>query len=197
MTSIRDGASAFSPRALFGGFPGLSFPGLWVEVREKTSFMRNHRNSSPVPVNSYHPTSTSEGQKSSGKDPASVRMRYGRCHRRRRLIPSRVDVEAKLVLTITFQIACIFDVDMLRTCLYVECMTKMIQVRNVPEDLHRLLKSRAALAGKSLSEYLLEELRRVAARPTLSELAERISNRESVTPPIPPSEVLQVERESR
>jgi len=75
-------------------------------------------------------------------------------------------------------------------------MTKMIQVRNVPENLHRLLKSRAALAGKSLSEYLLEELRRVAARPTLSELAERISTRESVTPPIPPSEVLRVERES-
>lgn len=83
------------------------------------------------------------------------------------------------------------------TCLYAECMTKMIQIRNVPDDLHRLLKSRAALAGKSLSEYLLEGLRRVAARPTLTKLAERISDRESVTPPIPPSEVLRVERESR
>jgi plasmid stability protein len=76
-------------------------------------------------------------------------------------------------------------------------MTKMIQIRNVPDDLHRLLKSRAALAGKSLSDYLLDELRRVAARPTLRELAVRISGRESVTPPMPPSEVLQVERESR
>ena len=73
----------------------------------------------------------------------------------------------------------------------------MIQIRNVSEDLHRLLKSRAALAGKSLSDYLLEELRRVAARPTLSELAKRISARESVTPPIPPSDVLRVERETR
>ena len=45
-------------------------------------------------------------------------------------------------------------------------MTRMIQIRNVPEDLHRLLKSRAALAGKSLSDYLLEELRRTAMRPT-------------------------------
>ena len=76
-------------------------------------------------------------------------------------------------------------------------MSKMIQVRNVPDDLHRLLKSRAALAGKSLSDYLLEELRRVAERPTLRELAERISCRDPVTPPIPPSEVLRVERESR
>jgi len=83
------------------------------------------------------------------------------------------------------------------TLLYVESMMKMIQIRNVPDDLHRLLKSRAALAGKSLSDYLLEELRRVAERPTLRELAERISSRDPVTPPIPPSEVLRVERESR
>jgi len=76
-------------------------------------------------------------------------------------------------------------------------MMKMIQIRNVPDDLHRLLKSRAALAGMSLSDYLLESLRRVAERPTLRELAERISSRDPVTPPIPPSEVLQVERESR
>ena len=76
-------------------------------------------------------------------------------------------------------------------------MMKMIQIRNVPDDLHRLLKSRAALSGMSLSDYLLENLRRVAERPTLRELAERISSRDPVTPPIPPSEVLQVERESR
>ena len=82
------------------------------------------------------------------------------------------------------------------TLLYVESM-KMIQIRNVPDDLHRLLKSRAALAGRSLSDYLLEELRRVAGRPTLRELAERISSRDPVTPPISPSEVLRVERDSR
>ncbi len=40
-------------------------------------------------------------------------------------------------------------------------MMRMIQIRNVPDDLHRLLKSRAALAGQSLSDYLLEELRRL------------------------------------
>jgi plasmid stability protein len=73
----------------------------------------------------------------------------------------------------------------------------MIQIRNVPEDLHRLLKSRAALAGKSLSDYLLEELRRTAARPTAVELARRIASRTPVTPPVPPAEVLRLERESR
>ena len=86
---------------------------------------------------------------------------------------------------------------MLHTLYYVLSMTRMIQIRNVPEDLHRLLKSRAALAGQSLSDYLLEELRRTAQRPTLRELAQRLSSRDPVTPPIPPSEVLRFERENR
>ena len=80
---------------------------------------------------------------------------------------------------------------------YVNNMMRMIQIRNVPDDLHRLLKSRAALAGQSLSDYLLEELKRVASRPTLRELKERINTRAPVAPPIPPSEVLRIERESR
>ena len=80
---------------------------------------------------------------------------------------------------------------------YVNSMMRMIQIRNVPDDLHRLLKSRAALAGQSLSDYLLEELKRVASRPTLRELKERINTRAPVAPPIPPSEVLRIERESR
>src|SRR6266436_4294958 len=49
-------------------------------------------------------------------------------------------------------------------------MTAMIQIRNVPDALHRRLKSRAALAGMSLSDYLLSEIRQVAERPTLDEL---------------------------
>jgi antitoxin FitA len=43
----------------------------------------------------------------------------------------------------------------------------MVQIRNVPEALHRRLKSRAALAGMSLSDYLLSEIRQVAERPTI------------------------------
>ena len=50
-------------------------------------------------------------------------------------------------------------IDMCSTCIHVEHMSKMIQIRNVPDDLHRRLKSRAALAGMSLSDYLLNEIR--------------------------------------
>jgi len=49
---------------------------------------------------------------------------------------------------------------------YVTRMSSMIQIRNVPPDLHRKMKARAALEGKSLSEYLLAELRRLAELPT-------------------------------
>jgi hypothetical protein len=49
----------------------------------------------------------------------------------------------------------------------------MIQIRHVPEPLHRKLKARAALEGLALSDYLLREVRRVAERPTLDEIKER------------------------
>ena len=61
-------------------------------------------------------------------------------------------------------------------------MSKMIQLRHVPDDLHRKLKARAALAGMHLSDYLLQKVRRVAERPTIAELRSRISNRPTVTP---------------
>jgi plasmid stability protein len=69
---------------------------------------------------------------------------------------------------------------MLKACVNVESMKKMIQIRNVPEELHRVLKSRAALSGMSLSDYLLAELRRVAERPSRAELRARLAGRESV-----------------
>jgi plasmid stability protein len=50
---------------------------------------------------------------------------------------------------------------------------KMIQLRQVPDDLHRKLKARAALEGLSLSDYLLAEIRRTAERPTVAVRAER------------------------
>jgi len=53
-------------------------------------------------------------------------------------------------------------------------MPIMIQIRNVPEALHRRLKFRAALEGMTLSDYLLAELRHVAERPTFGELRERL-----------------------
>ncbi len=56
-------------------------------------------------------------------------------------------------------------------------MKKHIQIRNVPEELHRTLKARAALAGMSLSDYLLHECRKLAARPTVDELRQRLNQR--------------------
>jgi plasmid stability protein len=73
----------------------------------------------------------------------------------------------------------------------------MIQVRNVPEKLHRKLKARAALAGMSLSEYLLSELRRVAERPTRQELLERLRQRAPFEPVSSPAEAVRAERDAR
>jgi plasmid stability protein len=73
----------------------------------------------------------------------------------------------------------------------------MIQIRNVPEALHRRLKSRAALEGMSLSDYLLAELRRVAERPTLAEMRERLATRSATNPVPSPEEAIRAERNSR
>jgi len=83
------------------------------------------------------------------------------------------------------------------TCFYVYNMSMMIQIRNVPNELHRRLKSRAALAGMSLSDYLLSELRRVAERPTVDELRARLEHRSTVTLPVSPAQAVRAERDSR
>jgi antitoxin FitA len=74
-------------------------------------------------------------------------------------------------------------------------MSKMIQLRNVPDNLHRRLKARAALEGMSLSEYLLSEIRMVAERPTLTELRERLATRKPVALRTPPAEIIRNERD--
>ena len=76
-------------------------------------------------------------------------------------------------------------------------MPVMVQIRNVPEALHRTLKARAALAGKSLSDYLLEELRRAAERPTRAEILERIAARAPIRARPSPAAAVRAERESR
>ncbi|MDR2997545.1 MAG: hypothetical protein LBU78_05455 [Microbacterium sp.] len=55
-----------------------------------------------------------------------------------------------------------------------------LQVRDVPEDIHRTLKARAAASGRSLSEYTLDILAREASQPTFDELLERVRLRGSV-----------------
>jgi antitoxin FitA len=76
-------------------------------------------------------------------------------------------------------------------------MSKMIQVRNVPEGLHRRLKSRAALEGFSLSGYLLKEIEQVVSRPTLQEVADRLATRTAVKYKISPAQILREERNRR
>lgn len=84
---------------------------------------------------------------------------------------------------------------MLITCVHVFGMGTMIQIRNVPDGLHRRLKSRAALAGMSLSDYLLGEIRQVAERPTLDELRARLSGRTAAVPSMTPAQAVRAERD--
>lgn len=79
-------------------------------------------------------------------------------------------------------------------CYCAECM-KTVQVRNVPDELHRRLKARAALEGRSLSEMLLAELIRVAERPTLQELVDRVAQHEAVPEGESAAEAVRAERE--
>ncbi|MBN1443905.1 MAG: hypothetical protein JXA90_14440 [Planctomycetes bacterium] len=76
-------------------------------------------------------------------------------------------------------------------------MSVMIQIRNVPEQLHRKLKARAAMAGMSLSDYLLAQIRSAAERATPQEILERLAARSPVRPKRPPAEMVRLERESR
>ena len=59
-------------------------------------------------------------------------------------------------------------------------MSKMIQIRNVPDELHRTLKVRAAKAGMTLSDYLLSEIEQIAQKPTLRELMHPLAHDEPV-----------------
>lgn len=76
-------------------------------------------------------------------------------------------------------------------------MSTMIQIRNVPDELHRRLKARAATAGMSLSDYLLAEVRRVAERPTPEELRKRLQSRSTITSSLAPAEAVRAERDGR
>jgi plasmid stability protein len=76
-------------------------------------------------------------------------------------------------------------------------MPSNIQIRAVPDDVHRALEARAAAAGKSLSDYLLDELTALARRPTFSELLERIQKREPVDVAVDSATAVREERETR
>jgi antitoxin FitA len=61
-------------------------------------------------------------------------------------------------------------------------MARSIQIRNVPDDIHRTLRARAAAAGQSLSEYLLADITRLASRPPVAEVLHRAAARAGGAP---------------
>jgi antitoxin FitA len=73
---------------------------------------------------------------------------------------------------------------------------KMIQIRNVPDDVHRALKARAAREGTTMSDLLLAELPRLASRPSMAQLLERIGARSAVEGP-PAADLIRSERDRR
>lgn len=71
-----------------------------------------------------------------------------------------------------------------------------VQIRDVPEDVHRRLKSQAALSGQSLNDFLLARMSEIARLPTVAELADRIQRREPYAGP-PSADVIRAERDAR
>ncbi len=76
-------------------------------------------------------------------------------------------------------------------------MSKMIQLRHVPDQLHHKLKVRAAVEGLSLSDYLRQEVERFAERPTLAELRQRLARRSPVVPRLSPADAVRAGRNRR
>jgi antitoxin FitA len=75
-------------------------------------------------------------------------------------------------------------------------MSMMIQLRNVPDAMHRKLKARAAMAGMSLSDYLIAEIGRIAALPTREEMLARLHSRTPVKLSRSAAAILRRERDS-
>lgn len=73
--------------------------------------------------------------------------------------------------------------------------TVMIQIRNAPESLHRTMKSRAAQAGMSLSDYLLRELRQIAEQPTMEEWRARLHTRSKTNTSLSAADMVRAERD--
>ena len=76
-------------------------------------------------------------------------------------------------------------------------MATMIQIRNVPDEIHRQVKARASLAGMSMSEFILQELKRVIERPSRDEVLDRLSKLPGVEVEPSPAELIRTERDSR
>ena len=81
-----------------------------------------------------------------------------------------------------------------RSCFHACHMSAMIQIRNVPDSLHRRLKARAAMEGVSMSLYVLREIERALARPSRQEVLQAIREQPGVALDRSPADVLRDER---
>ena len=76
-------------------------------------------------------------------------------------------------------------------------MSKLVQIKNVPDAVHRTLEARAAQAGMTLSDYLLKEISDIAARPTLDEILNGLKKRGPIDRKFDSAAAVRAERESR
>ena len=95
------------------------------------------------------------------------------------------------------RLRCPEPIDMNYVCFHTKRMKTMIQIRNVPQSLHRRLKARAAMEGMSMSQYVLREISRSLQRPTREELLQAILEQPEPDLDQPPADLLREERELR
>lgn len=86
---------------------------------------------------------------------------------------------------------------MCSTCLYAQDMSKMIQIRDVPDSVHSTLKARAAQEGMSLSDFIKRELERVSQRPTMREWLDGVQQQKPITSKRTAAEVVRELRNER
>lgn len=82
------------------------------------------------------------------------------------------------------------------TCDNVKHMSRMIQIRNVPEEMHREAKARAAREGMTLSDFLLREIGRALSYPPVEDLLARVEGRQRPKLAETPAEMIRAERDS-
>lgn len=75
-------------------------------------------------------------------------------------------------------------------------MSAMIQIRNVPEHIHRTLKARSALLGKTLSDLILEELQAMVSVPSAQELQLELKDAEPFAMRVSAAELIRQERDA-
>lgn len=87
--------------------------------------------------------------------------------------------------------------DMCHTCVYALNMSKMVQIRDVPDNVHSTLKARAAREGMSLSDFIKRELQRTAERPSMHEWLEQTRQAKPIRTKRSPAQVLRELRDTR